>query len=104
MHSSLSHEKSSLQSFKDLMNNPYKYLNPKSTGKMSEILKLSMHQKFTPKKDTKTIRKLSVKRLQTYTPRYLRMTESVQRKSVILVPEFPQPSSPSADLEAVRKP
>lgn len=47
---------------------------------------MSIHEKYTPKKEVIKEQKISVKRLKTYTPRYLEMTESIQRKSVISSP------------------
>lgn len=83
------------------MNNPYKYFKGRKS-RLESSLSQSMHSKYTPKREIKQ-KKFSVKRLQTYTPRYLQTTESVMRKSSVSTPDLKQHRYDVNDLTVVRK-
>ena len=71
-----------MQSFKELTHNPYKYISKRGRRKKSEFLNDNfVKEKYIPKKVVKK-ETISPKDLETYSPRYLGTTESVQRKNV----------------------
>jgi hypothetical protein len=83
------------------MNNPYKYFKGRKS-RLESSLSQSMHLKYTPK-HVKKQTKLSIKRLQTYTPRYLQTTESAMRKSSVSTPDLKQYKYDDNDLRVVTK-